>query len=219
MKKYPFLIAGTLCLALIGVGASCNSNDSTSSGQSFSATDSDWSIGPADARVTIIEYADFQCPGCRNFYLVMEAIRSEFPNDLRYIYRHYPLSYHPDAERAAEFTEEAGAQGKFWEAYQELFTTTTKNSSGLTDLSEAKLLEIARELGLNIDQVSAALADNRHEAAVKADTQSIDSQGGLAYTPYLIINGEPYARTQADLNRKGLDYTKLRDTINEILDN
>ncbi|MBP9691455.1 thioredoxin domain-containing protein [Candidatus Woesebacteria bacterium] len=79
-------------------------------------------IGPADAKVTIVEFSDFECPFCARAYQTVNQIKSEFPNDVRIVYKHLPLTnIHPNAQGAAEAAVCAQAQGKFWEMHDKLF--------------------------------------------------------------------------------------------------
>lgn len=77
--------------------------------------------GPASAKVTIVEFGDFQCPVCRTAFPVVKAMLDRYPNDVRLIYYHYPLSYHRYAMPAARAAECAGSQGQFWQMHDALF--------------------------------------------------------------------------------------------------
>src|SRR5690606_23061476 len=88
-------------------------------------TDDDYVRGPANARVTIVEYSDFDCPFCNQFHATMNQVMAEYPNDVRWIYRHYPLTQlHPNAENVARISEcvqDVGGTEKFWEFADEYF--------------------------------------------------------------------------------------------------
>ncbi|MEP7359393.1 MAG: thioredoxin domain-containing protein, partial [Anaerolineales bacterium] len=84
-------------------------------------SDSDWQIGPATAAVTLIEYGDFQSPFCAALELVLQKLRTEYPDDLRVVYRQYPLPQNDKARLAAQAAEAAEAQGKFWEMHDKLY--------------------------------------------------------------------------------------------------
>src|SRR5690606_40079899 len=77
--------------------------------------------GPSDAQVTLVEFADFQCPGCKATTGVLKAISQKYPTQVRIVYRHFPLPQHPLAQPAAAAAEAAGAQGKFWEMHDLIF--------------------------------------------------------------------------------------------------
>ena len=82
--------------------------------------------GPENAKVTIIEYSDFECPFCERAVPTMEQILEKYPNDVRLIFKHVPLSFHAQAEKAGEGAACAGEQGKFWEMHDLLWTNTAK---------------------------------------------------------------------------------------------
>ncbi|MFH1610573.1 MAG: DsbA family protein, partial [Patescibacteria group bacterium] len=85
--------------------------------------------GNKDAKITIVEYSDFQCPYCSSFHTTMQQVMQVYPNDVKWVYRHFPLdSIHPVARKAAEASECAADQGKFWEYTDEVFA----NQKGLT---------------------------------------------------------------------------------------
>src|ERR1700752_4108991 len=82
----------------------------------------DHSQGPADAPVTLVEYGDFECPYCGQAYPIVKAMQKRFGDQLRFVWRNFPLTQvHPHAERAAEAAEAAGAQGAFWGMHDLLF--------------------------------------------------------------------------------------------------
>jgi protein-disulfide isomerase len=90
-------------------------------------------LGPATAPVTLVEYGDYECPFCRAAHASVEQVRQVMGNDLRFVFRHFPLSQiHPHAYQAAEAAEAAGAQGRFWEMHHLLFAN--QDRLGLRDL-------------------------------------------------------------------------------------
>lgn len=85
-------------------------------------TDADHVEGDASAKVTLVEYSDFECPYCMNHASTLKQILEEYSGKVRLVYRHFPLSFHANAQLAAEASECAGDQGKFWEMHDKLFT-------------------------------------------------------------------------------------------------
>ena len=145
----------------------------------------DHTLGPADARVTLAEYADFECPHCGALHPVLEAARKAFGGNLRFVFRHFPLrSSHPHALAAAKAAEAAGEQGRFWEMHDRLF----QRQSRLTD---EDLLRHARKIGLDVLRFQRELAGRAHEARIREDLASA-AQSGAKGTPSLFINGELY---------------------------
>jgi protein-disulfide isomerase len=148
-------------------------------------TDRDHVRGPANAPVTLVEYGDFQCPFCGRAYWVLKEIEARFERDLRFAYRHFPLTeIHPLAMIAAEAAEAAGAQGKFWEMHDLLFESQP-------EFEPDELLGYATEIGLDIDAFIADLQTHRHREKIAKDFMG-GVRSGVNGTPCLFINGERY---------------------------
>ncbi len=165
--------------------------------------ETDWVKGPADATVTIIEYSDFQCPGCSGMAPIVDALLAAHP-EMRLVYRHFPLSFHPLAVVAAEAAEAAGAQGKFWEMYELLFgrvdTWTSLDEAG----ARAKFGEFAAELGLDVVRFNQELAD--HVYLQKVESHGLEAQElGLPGTPSFIYNQTLYPTDQIGLSYNGME--------------
>lgn len=136
--------------------------------------------GSATAMVTLVEYGDLECPYCgRAEPIVRELLKDA---DLRYVWRHLPLTdVHPHAQLAAEASEAAGEQGMFWQMHDRLLDHQ--------DLLEPQhLVEHARALGLDLDRFREDLVEHRHAARVARDVESADISG-VAGTPTFFING------------------------------
>jgi len=143
--------------------------------------DRDHLRGSADARVTLVEYGDFECPACGEAYPVLREVRKAFGENLRFAFRHFPLVIsHPHALVAAEAAEAAAAQGKFWPMHDRLF----EHQDALDDRA---LTRHARKIGLDLDQFESALASRVYEARVREDLAS-GQASGLLGTPGLFIN-------------------------------
>ena len=138
--------------------------------------------GPADAPVTIIEYADYECPYCQKAEPSLKKIREQYSGKVRFAYKSFPLPSHPHAQKAAEAALCAGQQGKYWDFHERVYE---KNGKGL-DVSELK--ELARSLGVNGDQFDKCLDSSAEAANVK---QSLDEglKLGVTGTPSFFING------------------------------
>jgi len=140
------------------------------------------SRGPKDARVTIVEFADFQCPYCRRMEPVLRELLEKYPRDVRLVYRQLPLpELHPDAMRASQASLCAREQGKFWEMHDALFA-----DQGGLDLDGLK--RTAAQLQLQAQPFAACLASDKTLAAIRADTQAATDLG-VNGTPGLFING------------------------------
>ena len=138
--------------------------------------------GPADAPVTIVEYADFECPYCGRAEPALRDLLSEFGDDIRYVYRHLPLpDVHPHAALAAEASEAAGKQGRFWEMHDLLFEHQDA-------LHPPDLVEYATELGLDTARIERELRRNEYAARIARDTESAELSG-VTGTPSFFVNG------------------------------
>jgi protein-disulfide isomerase len=145
-------------------------------------SDRDHAEGPADARVTLVEYGDYECPYCGRAYPIVKAIQRHFGRRLRFVFRNFPLSEaHPHAAHAAEAAEAAGAQGRFWEMHDALY----EHQQALDD---QHLVEYAGALGLDESQVEHELATHSHRARVREDFMS-GLRSGVNGTPTFFING------------------------------
>jgi protein-disulfide isomerase len=140
--------------------------------------------GPADARITIVEFSDFECPYCSKAALKVEAILQAYPKDTRLVYKHYPLPDHPHAKLAAAAALAAQNQDKFWPMHDKLFANGRK-------LSTETIAALAKDVGLDVGKfqtdVQSAGVKQRLQKDI-ADGDKVDIQG----TPTIFINGKRY---------------------------
>lgn len=148
--------------------------------------------GPEDAAVTIIEYSDFQCPTCSQVARILAYLREQYPDDLRLVYRQLPLvDIHDKAFAAAQASEAAAAQGKFWDFHNLLYGRYEEWVSLSRDEFDAWIFEQVPQLGLDLVTFQ---ADYASEAIRKrlVDELYYNSTIGLVQTPFLLINGQMY---------------------------
>jgi protein-disulfide isomerase len=149
----------------------------------FPINDRDHVIGPDDAPVTLVEYGDYQCPHCQAAWPQVELVLRHFGRDLRYAYRHFPIStIHPLAKPAAETAEFAGANGLFWEMHALIFANGHQ-------LSGPTLVALANQLGLDVRQLQDALEQGTYAPKVEADFIG-GVRSGVNGTPTFFINGQ-----------------------------
>lgn len=148
--------------------------------------DQDWVKGVIEEpRLTIVVYSDFQCPACAYAHeKILNRLVAEHPDDLRLIFRHFPISSSRVARRAAQATEAAGVQGKFWEMADLIY----QNQQNLTLES---LDEFATQLELDLESFEADLESEKYKELVAEDKDSGD-RSGVNATPTFYINGEKY---------------------------
>lgn len=145
----------------------------------------DHSLGPATAPVTLVEYGDYESFYCGEAYLIVKDIKRWLGNELRFVFRNFPITNsHTNAQLAAEAAEAAGAQGKFWEMHDYLF----KHQKALDYDHIARYAQI---LGLNTERFNREMSEHRYEARVREDFVN-GFKGGVSGTPTFFINGVRY---------------------------
>ncbi len=167
------------------------------------ATDFVKGENPEAATITIIEYADFQCPACSSMSPVMAQFLKGHP-EVRLAYRHFPLSFHANAQVAAEAAEAAGAQGKFWEMHDTLYERVAEWSALSGEEARTKMAELAEELGLDVTRFSNELKAGAHAEKVNRHLLEAE-QLGLPGTPSYIFDGLVYPADQMGISYQGLE--------------
>lgn len=138
--------------------------------------------GSPNAAVTLVEYGDYECPYCGQAYGVVKQIQDVMGDDLRFVFRNFPLAQmHPHAERAAEAAESAGTQGRFWEMHDLLYEHQQT-------LDDGHLLRFAEVAGLNTERFRRELAEGVYRDRVREDFRS-GVKSGVNGTPTFFING------------------------------
>lgn len=137
--------------------------------------------GPDDAPVTVVMFTDLECPYCRELHDNLTALQKEAPSDVRIVFKHTPLSFHPFAVPAALGALAAREQGKFWEYVDRVYENQES-------LDEDAILAHAAELGLDLEQFRNDFGSAPHVASVEADL-ALASQAGVQGTPTMFVNG------------------------------
>ncbi len=145
-------------------------------------------LGGEDAKLTILEYSDFQCPYCSKVVPTVHQIAEAYGDTVKIVFRNFPLSFHQFAQKAAEASECANVQGKFWEMHDKLFA----NNGALT-VPDLKLY--AGQLGLDQAKFDACLDNGDMAAEVTKDFEA-GTSSGVQGTPAFIIGGEQISGAQ-----------------------
>lgn len=145
-------------------------------------------IGSDSAKVKLVEFSDLQCPACLAAEPSVQKIRSVYPDQLQFIYRHFPLSQHVHSRQAAILAEAAGEQGKFWEMHDKLFDTQTQWSEMSDSDAIAFFLGLAKQLGLDENKVKQELQQDTFKAKIDADIAE-GNRLGVNATPTFFLNG------------------------------
>ncbi|MBF8250116.1 MAG: ppiB [Candidatus Levybacteria bacterium] len=157
-------------------------------------SDQDISIGSPSARVTLVEYSDFQCPACKAFAPLVTLLSADFIQDLRVVYRFFPLiQIHQNAMLAAQAAYAAGLQGKFWEMHDLLF----ENQTDWANKSPKDIfIGYAKDLKLEMDKFTKDLdADSTKQAVNKSLNEGVSA--GISFTPSFFLNGK-FIQSPAD---------------------
>jgi protein-disulfide isomerase len=138
-------------------------------------------IGPKDAKITIVEFSDFQCPYCQRGADSMKELLKMYPKDVKVVFKNLPLPFHQEAKPAAIAALAAGEQGKYWEMHDELFANQSS-------LGEELYIKLAEKLGLKMDKFKADLKSDKLAKMVDADAE-LATKHGVKGTPGFFVNG------------------------------
>jgi protein-disulfide isomerase len=175
-------------------------------------TDEDWIKGNIDARISIVEFSDTECPFCKRFHTTMNQVMEAYPDDVNWVYRHFPLpSLHRKAQKESEATECAGelaGNDGFWAYIDRLFEITPSNDG----LDESQLPEIAEYIGLDKNDFEECLNSGRHGNKVRKQASDATLAGGQG-TPYsvLIVDGEKFPVSGA------VPFSQIQSMIDSVL--
>jgi protein-disulfide isomerase len=147
-------------------------------------------FGKQDSKVTLVEYGDFQCPGCGGMHPTVKMLTEKYKEQLAFVFRNFPLTQiHPNALVAASAVESAGLQGKYWEMHNKMFESqdawknaTVKNRIGV-------FTQYAKELNLNVDEFTSDIASERVSKKIKYD-MAIGKKIDVNSTPTFVLNGK-----------------------------
>jgi protein-disulfide isomerase len=164
-------------------------------------------LGPANAKVTVVEFTDLQCPFCAREAKVMADIQNKYGTKVRFVFRQFPLSFHANAHQAAEAVLAAHAQGKFSSYRDKLFASAPTGSSGAqsAEVSRAALDKYATQVGLNMPRFKKALDSKEFVAKVDADVK-LATDVGVQGTPTVFVNGKRVSNaSDVDVVAKAID--------------
>jgi len=138
--------------------------------------------GPQDAPVTLVEFSDFQCPFCKRTQPLVDSLLEAYPDDLKYVFKNYPLRFHKRAEPAARACVAAGMQGKYWEMHRKIFENPQK-------LEDSDLEAYATQIGLDVDRFRKDYVSEAAKRQISEDmTEARKAQ--VTGTPTLFLNGK-----------------------------
>ncbi len=150
--------------------------------------------GDAQAPVKLVEYSDLECPFCKSFHPTMQQVMDQYKGKVAWVYRHFPLSFHQNAQKEAEATEcanELGGNTAFWNYLDKIFERTTSNGTGF---ALNQLGPLAKEIGLDQVKFQSCLDSGKYAQHV-ADDMAGGAAAGVSGTPGTIAiasNGKTY---------------------------
>ena len=165
--------------------------------------ESDTVFGNPEAKVVLIEYTDFECPFCARHYGTVQKIKENYGDKIAFVTRHFPLSFHANAQKASEAVECAGEAGKFWEMYDVVFQANLNE----TEMSVAAWKTAAGKLGLGAS-FNTCLDDGKYAGKVKQQ-MATGAAAGVNGTPATFVNGE--------LISGALPYEQFAGIIDQLL--
>lgn len=182
-------------------------------GQVAPVTSRDHLRGNSSAKVTLIEYSDFECPYCKRFHDTMKQVVAAYSSKVKWVYRHYPLEFHANAQKEAEASEcayELGGHEKFWQYADKIYERTTSNGTGfaLTDLPK-----LAKELGLNQKNFETCLNSGKYRDYV-SQAASQAQVAGIQGTPGAVLIT---AKDEKRLIKGALPLEMMEQIIDEAL--
>lgn len=165
-------------------------------------------FGDPEADVVLIEYGDFQCPGCANFYRNLSPIMEDYEDSVAFVFRNFPLtSMHPNARAAAATVEAAGQQGKYWEMHDVIFSKQNEWGGLNGNQRDNQFREYAADLELDLDKFNDDISSTAISQKINFD-QALGKDNGVTGTPSIFLNGEMIATDKynsTDVIRSTLD--------------
>lgn len=168
----------------------------------FNIDQNDRIRGNFDAPITLVEFSDFECPFCERHYPTLNKILNDYSGKVRLVYKHFPLGFHPNAQKAAEASECADEQGKFWEYHDKLFENLD------TGYSTENFKKWAKDLGLNSGKFNDCLDSGKFAQKVQNDYQEGIGKG---------VNGTPATFINGQLVSGALPYEAFKQIIDSLL--
>jgi protein-disulfide isomerase len=216
MTRSRWIIFILICLAILGLIIFTNKKDSSSNyagDASKIITEgpiADHVFGSNKQKVILIEYGDYQCPGCESVYPLLKQITEQYKDNLTFVFRNFPLTNaHPNALAAATAAEAAGMQGKYYE-YHDMLYEKQEDWKGATGSDRGTFFEsYAKQLGLDVNKFKNDLSSSDISAKISRDRSTGTKSFSVDSTPTIVLNGEKLAQDVT------FDKTKLSQAIED----
>ena len=199
MSKKAWIIFAAACIVLLGgliyvsgkdrIDVSNVNLNTIQNGSAQSGDIGDHVTDKKDSKVILLEYGDYQCPGCGAAYPNVKTVTDKYKDQIAVVFRNFPLtSLHPNALAAAAAAEAAGLQGKYWEMHDKLYT----NQDEWKDLDSSKRTDFfanyASGLGLNVDKFKTDMASDKVNQKINFDI-ALGKKAGVDATPSIYLDG------------------------------
>lgn len=216
MKKNNFVLWAIIAIVIIGsvfgiIKLASKSQAPNSGSDTLALTisainDNENIKGDKEAKATLIEYSDFQCPACGSYYPILKKVAEDMENQVRFAYRHFPLPQHKNAKLAAAVAEAAGKQGQFWEMHDLIF----QNQSDWSEEKNAAVIfaQYAQDLQLDLAKFKTDIASEEIKAKIENDYKS-GVKAGVNSTPSFFLNGEKMTNPH--------NYDEFKNAIEQVL--
>lgn len=202
MSKVKWLIFAGICAAiLVGViifsrGGEVNVSNVDAAKASLSGEFVDHTIGDKNAKVTLIQYGDYQCPGCGAIYPTVKEVVDANKKDILFVFRNLPLTnIHPNALAAATAAEAAGKQGKYFEMHDTLYDNQSAWENATGEQRGAIFEGYGQSIGLNVDQYKKDLSSSDVAKKINRDV-ALAKKAGAQATPTFVLNGKVLSQDQ-----------------------
>lgn len=206
------IISGTIFYTSGGLSNGTANIDNTAPGINQGETvkvsvDDDPFLGPKNAKVVLVEFSDFQCPFCRKFWEeTFSQIKKEYidTGKVKFVYRDFPLDFHPQAKNSAEAAQCANEQGKFWEFHDKIFEEQDKKGEGTIQFTLQDIKKWASEIGVDSNRFNNCLDSEKYKIEVEKDYAD-GSSYGVSGTPTTFVNGksiigaQPYSVLKSEI--------------------
>lgn len=188
MSKSFWGVIAVIVIVFVGIFAFSGNKAGDTKNSNSKATLTNHVEGNGSAGVTLIEYGDYQCPFCGQYFPTLKQVEAQYNDQIHFQFRNYPLTnLHPNAFAAARAAEAAGLQNKFWEMHDILYQTQTQWSGASDALSIYK--QYAKQLGLNVTRFETDFASSKVNDLINADSAE-GTKLGISGTPTFFIDGK-----------------------------
>lgn len=190
MDKRFWAIVAAIVVVFVGILAlSGNKGNNGGKGSTSSATSH--TEGDQTSKVTLVEYGDYECPVCENYYLAVQQVQQKYNDTVKFQFRNLPLSQiHPNAIAGARAAEAADLQGKFWQMHDLLYNPANWSVWSTSSSPDTYFWQYAQQLGLNADKFKSDFASSTANDRIQADIAAFNKTGQQMATPTFFVNGK-----------------------------